>query len=479
MKKLHRLIIGSFVGPFILTFFVMLFILEMQFIWKYVDDFMGKGLEWYIIVELLFYVSANLVTMALPLAILLSSIMTFGNLAENYELVAMKASGLSLSKIMRPMVIAILLISAGAFYFSNNISPIANHKFRALLWDVTKQRPAVELNDGVFYGGIDGFSIRVKKNNKETGELTDILIYNHADDFSGNRKVIRAESGHMNKTANDQFLVLTLLNGYSYDEIIPQKKKNNKEKESYKPHLKSHFSKDIIRIDLKELAFSRTNEGLFKGHHSMLTISQLNVYKDSLTADYRIKIDDYNQYLQRTIFIQRDSTAIVMDTLQLFEKSYLSDSWTYQRGIIEGAINRVRNTRNYIERTIDIIKNKKLNVKKYQVEWHRKFTLSFACIVLFFIGAPLGAIIRKGGFGLPVVFSILFFLIYHIISISAEKMALKGVLTPFEGMWASAFLLSPIGVFLTYKAATDSALLDISVYRDFFKKLLNKKDKTV
>lgn len=479
MKKLHKLIIGSFVGPFVLTFFVMLFILEMQFIWKYVDDFMGKGLKWYVIAELLFYVSANLVTMALPLAVLLSSIMTFGNLAENYELVAMKSSGLSLSKIMRPMIITIILISAGAFYFSNNISPVANHKFRALLWDVTKQRPAVELNDGVFFTGIDGFSIRVKKNNKETGELTDVLIYDHSDPFNGNRKVIRAASGNMKKSTNEQFLILTLFDGYSYDEIVPKKSKNKKDKDAYKPHLKNYFKKDVIRIDLSGLAFSRTNEGLFKGHYSMLTLGQLGVYEDSLTTNYNDRVDDYKGYINRSMYIQRDSNSIAIDTLPVNNKSYEKGSWAYKRGRIEGAINSAKNTRSYIERTIEMLNDKNEHLRKYKVEWHRKFTLSFACIVLFFIGAPLGAIIRKGGFGLPVVFSIVFFLVYHIISISSEKMAVQGVLTPFQGMWASALLLTPIGIFLTYKAATDSALLDVSAYTDKLKKWFNKKEQNV
>jgi lipopolysaccharide export system permease protein len=476
VKKLHKLIIGSFVGPFVLTFFVMLFILEMQFIWKYVDDFMGKGLEWYIIAELLFYVSANLVTMALPLAVLLSSIMTFGNLAENYELVAMKSSGLSLSKIMRPMVITIILISAGAFYFSNNISPIANHKFRSLLWDVTKQRPAVELNDGVFFTGIDGFSIRVKKNNKETGELKDVLIYDHSEPFNGNRKVIRAASGNMKKSANEQFLVLTLFEGYSYDEIVPKKSKNKKDKDAYRPHLKNYFKKDVIRIDLSGLAFSRTNESLFKGHYSMLTLGQLNLYEDSLTNNYNTRLGDYYSYLNRSLYVQRDSNSLSIDTLAVEPKTFENDSWAYLRGTIEGAINSSRNTKSYIERTIEMLDSKDENLRKYKVEWHRKFTLSFACIVLFFIGAPLGAIIRKGGFGLPVVFSIVFFLVYHIISISSEKMAIQGVLTPFQGMWASALLLTPIGVFLTYKAATDSALMDVAAYTGIIKKWFTKKE---
>lgn len=453
----------------------MLFILEMQFIWKYVDDFMGKGLEWYIIAELLFYVSANLVTMALPLAVLLSSIMTFGNLAENYELVAMKASGLSLAKIMRPMIITIFIIAIAAFYFSNNISPIANHKFRALLWDVTKQRPAVELNDGVFFTGIEGFSIRVKKNNKSTGELTDVLIYDHSDAFNGNRKVIRAASGSMKKTADEKYLILTLFDGYSYDEIVEKKNKGKADKDAYKPHLKNEFKKDVIRIDLSGLSFSRTNEGLFKGHYSMLTLGQLKLYEDSLNLNLSDRFQDYQAYIDRSIFIQRDTTIteINVDSVSS-ETSFNQARATYKRELIEGAMNSVRNAKNYIKRTQEILQAKERNLHKYQVEWHRKFTLSFACIVLFFIGAPLGAIIRKGGFGLPVVFSIVFFLVYHIISISAEKMAVQGVLTPFQGMWASAFILTPIGVFLTYKAATDSALMDVSAYTNWIKRIFSK-----
>lgn len=453
----------------------MLFILEMQFIWKYVDDFMGKGLEWYIIAELLFYVSANLVTMALPLAVLLSSIMTFGNLAENYELVAMKSSGLSLSKIMRPMIVTIFLIAAGAFYFSNNISPLANHKFRSLLWDVTRQRPAVELKDGVFFTGIDNFSIRVKKNDRSTGELTDVLIYDHSNAFSGNRKVIRAEKGFMQKTDDEKFMVLTLFNGYSYDEMLPQKKKTKKEKKAYKPHLKNHFEKDVIRIDLSDLAFSRTNESLFKGHYSMLTLGQLITYEDSLNGNYNKRLKEYKEYIDRTIYIKRDTSSTIIDTLNAINPSLAKGSIAYKRAVLERSINSTKNVRDYIARTENMLHDKKKNLRKYQIEWHRKFTLSFACIVLFFIGAPLGAIIRKGGFGLPVVFSIIFFLVYHIISITTEKMTLQLVLEPKIGMWISAMVLTPLGVFLTYKAATDSSIMDVGAYTNFFKKLFNKK----
>lgn len=467
LKKLHLLILRSYLGPFVLTFFIVMFILLMQFIWKYIDDFMGKGLEYAIIAELLVYASANLVTLALPLAILLSSIMTFGNLAENYELVAMKSTGLSLMKIMQPLTIFILLTAVGAFYFSNNMSPIANLKFRSLLWDVTKAKPSLELSEGVFYNGVDNYSIRVSRKEKDSNILHDLLIYHHDPQTPGNRRVIRSKTGTMEKSPNGQHLVLNLYNGVSYNEEGTMRGRNQ---DNSLPHIKSSFKRDEIRIDLSGFQLERTDEDQWKNHMQMLTIGQLSTIIDSLKIEKKKRYDGFNNYMTRNLSIKSDSSNLynsAVATSNYFDSTSVAD----QKRVLNVAINMTRNARNYMERTNMEMKGRSDYILRFLNEWHRKLTLSFACIVLFFIGAPLGAIIKKGGLGLPVVISVLFFLVFHITSISGEKMVISGILSPLAGMWMSTVILFPVALFLTYKAAKDAALFDRDTYNKYFSRI--------
>jgi lipopolysaccharide export system permease protein len=451
----------------VLTFFIVLFIFLMQFIWKYIDDFVGKGLDGFVIAELLFYASANLVPMSLPLAILLSSIMTMGSMAEHYELVAMKASGLSLWRIMLPLILFIVVISAGAFYFNNTISPFANLKFKSLLWDVTHKKPTLEVKEGVFYNGIDGYSIRVAEKDKESNEMTDVLIYQHNRENPGNRRVIRAAQGEMKKSGTNQNMVLYLQNGVSYDELFDKKSDNY-------PHIKSRFQEDYIMMDLSGFDLQRTDEDLWKSHMKMMSMGQLKLAIDSLNAQKSIRRGDFERYMDRSISI-KDTTALVKDTTALlYDDLEISE----QRQVVSVAMNMTRNAKNYMNRTAEEIKGRQEYINKHEIEWHRKLILSFACLILFFIGAPLGAIIKKGGLGLPVIFSVLFFLIFHITSISGEKMVNSGVLTPLAGMWLSSMILLPIAIFLSYKASKDAALFDRDTYSraiDRLKKLFNHK----
>ncbi len=445
--------IRSYIGPFILTFFIVLFIFLMQFVWKYIDDFVGKGLDGFVIAELLFYASANLVPMSLPLAILLSSIMTMGNLAEQYELVAMKASGLSLMRVMMPLMIFIGIVSMGAFYFNNIISPYANLKFKSLLWDVTHKKPTLELREGVFYNGIDGYSIRVAEKDNETNSLTDVLIYQHDKENPGNKRVIRAREGQMLKTAGSRDLVLHLKDGVSYDELTTRKTENY-------PHIKSRFKEDFITMDLSGFDLQRTDEDLWKSHMKMLSMAQLREAIDSLNVQRDSRQDDFERYMDRSLSIA-DSTKLIADTSVVL---FTDLNNMEKRQVVNVAMNMTRNAKNYMNRTKEEITGRAEYIDKHKIEWHRKLILSFACIILFFIGAPLGAIIKKGGLGLPVIFSVLFFLIFHITSISGEKMVESGALSPFLGMWMSSAILLPIAIFLTYKAAKDAPLFDRDTY---------------
>jgi lipopolysaccharide export system permease protein len=437
----------------------------MQFTWKYIDDFMGKGLETSLIIELFVYVSANLVTMALPLAVLLGSIMTFGNLAENYELVAMKSSGLSLFKIMFPLIILIFIIALGAFYFSNNITPVANLKFKSLLWDITQAKPTMELKDGVFYNGLDGYSIRVSKVDKKNQILNDVLIYDHKIPEKGNRTVVRAKKGIMQQTADQRYLILNLFNGVTYDESIETGKQK-----SY-PLIKNKFEKDVIAIDLSGFMMKRTDEDLWKNHMQMMSINQLSEAIDSLGRQQEKRKSEYQNYLSRNIDAVYKKSNKTKPYLINIPNQFSKKDTTSKIRTINMAMNSARNAKSYIGSSVNEIETSNLYIAKHKNEWHLKLTLSFACIILFFIGAPLGAIIKKGGLGLPVVFSVAFFLIFHIANISGQKMSATGVLEPFYGMWLSSMILFPISIFLTYKAAKDAALFDMESYTKLWNKL--------
>ncbi|MFM2196522.1 MAG: hypothetical protein RL092_2122, partial [Bacteroidota bacterium] len=278
----------AYVGPFLITFLIAMFVFEMQFIWLYLDDLLGKGLNPTTVLELIFYASARIVNMALPLAVLMSSIMTFGALGENNELTAMKSAGMSLSRIFRPLVVLMLLLSLGSFFFANNMWPIANLKFRTLLFSIVQQRPALSIENGVFYNGIEGVSIRVMDKNPETGVLKDILIYDHRNQNGGNRTVIRATEGEMSQTEDKRFLILTLKNGSTHDEKEESSKPKRISGSSQQhvdrsfPYVNGSFQEMIIRLDLSNLVFKNNDEEIFKNSFEMMTIPQLERAIDSL-----------------------------------------------------------------------------------------------------------------------------------------------------------------------------------------------------
>lgn len=481
IKRIHVLIVRSYLGPFVLTFFISLFILLMQFLWKYIDDLVGKGLEWYIIAELLLYASATLVPMALLLAILLSSIMTFGNLGEHYELVALKSSGISLQKIMFPLIIISIIISISAFFFSNNVMPYTNLKMRSLLYDVRCLRPELNIKEGIFYKGIDGISIKIGKKDKKNNILYNIMIYNHRDRF-GNMNVTIADSGVMNITDDKRYLILTLNNGCRYEEIREQA--SNVGNKTY-PHQHSIFEEQTIVFEMEGFGLARTDEELFKDHYEMLNYKQLGIAEDSLIKAYNERKKNFAEHLLNVNYFKRENKQlnnVKKDTLTArvenaeiieFDTDSLFENLEHSKKVLiaDMASNFARSTKSYISTTKEDCKARMKWIRRHQIEWHRKFSLSFACLVFFFIGAPLGAIIRKGGLGMPVVVSVLFFILYYVISITGEKYVKTAGLPAYQGMWISSVILLPLGFFLTYKAATDSVILDIDTYLNFFKKI--------
>lgn len=463
MKKLDLFIIKAYIGPFILTFFITLFIFEMQFLWNYLEDMVGKGLEAKILAELFAFASANLVVMALPLAVLLSSIMTLGNLGENYELVAMKSSGISLSRIMRPLLVFTLFLSVLAFFHSNYVMPVANLRFKTLLYDVMHQRPALEFKPGVFYKGIDGFVIRIKDKDDDGQNMQGIQIYDHSK-RDGNRSIILADHGKMAMSADKRYLIFEMFDVKQYQE---NQGKNH-------PFTYSEIDEHTIRFDLSEFQFNRTDEDLFKDHYEMLNLKQLQSSMDTLNSKLNIRLDDFRSSMNNRLQIYSDTNLAVLTTLQdtLVGTEILEGLNVKEKtGLYATAINIARSSRTYAQSIEDEKQMRQKRINLHKIEWHKKFTLSFACIVLFFIGAPLGAIIRKGGLGMPVVFSILIFILYHIISMSGMKMVKEGAIPAFIGMWLSTAVLVPIGAFLTYKATTDSVLLDSTFYNTITKQI--------
>lgn len=478
MKKLNIFIFKAFVGPMVLTFFIALFILQMQWLFKFIDDLIGKGLELSIILELFGYATATLVPMALPLSILLASIMTFGNLGENFELLAIKSSGISLLRIMRPLIVFTIIVTIGAFYFSNNIQPIANLKMQTLLYDVKNQSPEISVKEGAFFNDIEGYSIKVSHKNPETGLLKGIMIYNHTDRM-GNTQVILADSGYMTITEDKRYMVLDLYHGRAYDEMTEGPGKKQKQT---KPHRRDQFDHQELRLQMEGAEMERTDEGLFKKHYQMMNISQLVINQDSLEQNLAKRRLQFERNLLRSNYFKKAGTeddetghtekadsltkAVSPDTL-LLSTLIQNLPAEKQTQLYKIAGNFARSTKSQITTNINDLTQSQKHIDRHKIEWHRKFSLSFACILFFFIGAPFGSIVRKGGFGMPVVLSVLLFILYYVISISGEKFVREGVMPAYQGMWLSAAILLPMGLFLTYKAVGDSVILNVDSYFKF------------
>jgi lipopolysaccharide export system permease protein len=447
-----------------------MFVLLMQFLWKYIDDLVGKGLDWFTIAELIFYTSATLVPLALPLAILVSSIMTYGNMAEHFEIVAAKSAGVSLQRLMRPLFIVAAVVSALAFYFSNYVLPVANLKMGSLLYDVRQQKPSLYIREGVFYNGIDGYSIRIGKKEPDGKKIHNVMIYDHTRG-NGNNKVILADSGIMAATSDQKVLLVTLFSGNSYEE-------ENKRKGNYDTHplTRVAFKSQLIRFDLSTFKLTRTNEELFKDNWQMLNFRQLTYAIDSLNRKFTERKTEMAGDSKSYFSMWRDSGLIknIPSSIKAENPTAISGNVSVN-AVTETALSTARNLKTYLANNADELDSKQSNITRFTIEWHRKFTLSIACFILFLIGAPLGAIIRKGGLGMPIVVSIIFFLFFHITSITGEKFSKEGVILPSEGMWIAPLILLPVGILLTYKATKDSALFDIDAYLNFLRKLQRKK----
>lgn len=475
IKKLDILIIRSFIGPFIVTFFVSLFVLVMQFFWLYMDELIGKGIGIWPIVQLLAFMSTTLVPLALPLSILLASIMTFGNMGENFELVAIKSSGISLLRFLRPLFFFIVFVSGLAFLFSNNIIPVANLKAYSLLYDIRNAKPTLNIRPDQFYNDIQGYSIRVGSKDKDGNTIRDVIIYDHSD-MLGNNKVILAKEGQMIASKDKQSLIFKLKDGWRYEEGITHGMNDYTQ-------IRMHFAKWDKVFDLSGLKFSRTNEDMFKNAYQMMDVKQLSDQIDSLRRTKSKSFKSVSIYMTQYITDNngsREGTKITkyVDSCKTAARSY--DSSFLQlvpdsvRGmVIMDAANSVRNFKSLMDVTSLTKKVDDENFLKYDIEWHRKFTLSFACILLFLIGAPLGAIIRKGGLGMPLVIAVIFFMAFHILNITGEKLAKTGSVIPWMGMWMSTACLLPLAFWLIKAARNDSQVFTKEWYVRIWRKVKN------
>ena len=492
IKRIYTFMLQTFLPMFCMTFMICLFIVLMQFLWRYVDDLVGKGLGFGVMAELFFYAALTLVPMALPLAILLASLMTFGNLGESLELLAMKASGISLLKIMRPLIIFIILLSIGAFYFQNDILPIANTKMYSLLIGIKNKSPELEIPEGVFYKEINDYNIYVGKKDFETGLLKDVIIYIFEGTNIEDATVTVADSARMEATPDGQHMKMTLWSG----EQVGTFKSNSQNRMSQERHPK--YRRESFRMKEVYIPYNndleRTDESMITSRHVGKNLAELRLSVDSLdqridsinigygkqlvdrtyyrTVNDRTKFDSL-YFAEKTGAYVAEADPKVKDPEKIVQREMpinLDSIYASLRPAQKAEVARKAKDRsNAVVQTFDVRKemqNIEYKNRSYHIiEIHKKFVLSICCIIFFLIGAPLGAIIRKGGLGVPIITSVAFFIVYFVIDTAGNNRATNGEWAPWAGVWLSSMVLAPIGIFLTWRAINDSTLFDIDAYR--------------
>lgn len=588
IKKIDKLIIKSFINPFLLTTIVATFILLIQYMLKYFDDFVGKDLGFSVFGELIFYFSLNMLSVSLPLGVLVSSLMTFGNLGEHFELTAIKGAGISLLRALKPIFFFVVVLAIGAFYFNNYVVPAANLKAYSLLYDIKHTKPALDIKPGVFYNGIPDYSIKVKEKLPDNQTLKEVLIYDHTQKL-GNKALIIADSSRMYTFFNDRYLKLELFNGHS----VYEEKKNADPIDYF---YRTSFDQMEIVFDLSSFGLKDTDEKLFRNNRQMKNVAELTEDIDSLGRMYtkgtmrlrnamrgtlRYSVGNLYDEVDLTVYDgspsvdewegQQDTTKTKTDTVQLQQASFLSLDWmwdllqdstrrrtgtklkplnvqeehtpqlklrgdlskekldsireaalenvpiterpvgqrrvdqigkasfnqipiasltredlaeqfdaTYKKqGVVDYALSQARSIKSQLGSINSNLKALQLNHNKFSVEKYKKYSQAFACIVMFLIGAPLGAIIKKGGLGVPVIVSIFFFIIYYVLTITTEKWAKAGVTDPYYSVWMADFMLLPVGLFFLRQARIDARLFDTDFYNVVLDKLKTRFQKGV
>lgn len=441
----------------------------MQFLWKYIDDLVGKGLDTFVILELLYYANYSLIPLTLPLSVLLSAIMSMGNLSEHFELTALKSSGVSFLRILRPLLVVSIVMSGVAFIFSNNLIPWANLKHKTLLREIMRKKLEINLVEGVFFTGLDQYSIRVNKKHSNGEDVEDVTIYKFG--IKGNTTVVKANSGKIRFSKNRKYLVIDLFDGYTYEE---QFKQHGVPKEAYK-HSKTFFKEQLFRFDMTAFQLGETDESVYAGTAKMMSFSQLKPFQIKLNKQVEEAYESIDDRVKHTVDVYNSANdSIETASIELkpwneiIQKSKMVMAMNLAKSNVNSTINRLTAGYNRYER-------KSKHYRQVIIEKHKKFTLSYAVLVLFLVGAPLGSIIKKGGMGLPIVISVIFFLIYYMLSVYGEKSVLKNQVNQYFGMWLTNAVFTPFGILFMYQSATDSPIFDRDFYRKKFKKWFKKR----
>ena len=493
VKRLHLFMLQTFLPLFAMTFLIVLFIVLMQFLWKYIDSLVGKGLGMDVLGELFFYAAVSMIPMALPLAILLASLMTFGNLGEKFELTAMKASGISLIKVMSPLIVLVCLISIGAFFFQNDVLPKAQVKMWTLLFSVRQKSPEVEIPENVFYDQIPGYNLLVKEKNKDTGMLYDVMIYdvNHGDNVT----ILLADSARMAMTPEMSHLYLHLYEGEQFENLREQRTNDRnvpfRRETFFDKQILIPFDANFNRLDEQGMRQQYVGKNITELHQSIDSIGhRVDSIGDMFSRDLRRDassilprpdlmqvtrtdgtVDEYA--VKRKEELKKDAEELANATRPFSIDSVLNSMPPAQSvQLISQAIGISREHQNINEFKSLTMDEEKRSIRRHEIELIKKYTLSVACIIFFFIGAPLGAIIRKGGLGTPLVVSIFLFLIYYIFDNTGYKLARDGRWPVDAGIWLSTMVLAPLGAYVTWKAMNDSSVFDGDRYKNFFRNLL-------
>ena len=491
IKRLYGYILKTFIPLFLMTFTICLFLVLMQFLWKYVEDMVGKGLGIGVLAEMFVVAALNFVPMALPLAILLASLMVFGNMGENLELLAIKSAGVPLLKIMKPLTILVFFISVGTFFYQDKILPKTQTKFYSLLISIRQASPELDVPEGVFYKEIGGYNLYVEKKNPETGMLYDVLIYDVAAGFN-NMAVIVCDSAEMSSTEDKTMLIFTMYSGQQFQNSR-MGEDDRRQSQEFVPYARENFAVKTMMIPY-DANFTRMDEQTIEGSSTSNYVSKnlqqlgesidsMRVVLDSVNIVDRKMMKNHSYLSFRSGYPadERDSliTAAQLSPVEVprHDTLFQSKDPGDQSTILQNAFMKADNNSNeFLFRSLNKTTTNR-TINRHWVEWHRKFTIPFTCMIFFFIGAPLGSIVRKGGLGTPIVISVLLFIIYYILENVGYKMTRDGVWMHWFGMWFSSMLLLPVGVFLTYKAINDSVIMNADTYLTFFKRLFFIREK--
>lgn len=493
IKKLHILIIKSFFLLFVPSLFITLFVLILQFIWVYADDLIGKGLNLGVLMELLYYLSLMNFTMALPIAVMLASIMTFGNMGEHFELTAAKSAGISLYRIMVPIFVLASIFTLTSFVFANNIFPYASLKTYSLVTSIRQQHPALRIQEGIFNYDVEGYVIRVAKKNHKTNMMYDFMIYDHSN-YQGNKFVIVSDSGTVEVTQDLNYMIISLFNGFQYEEL-KENKKNKDDKLQQNPYHIDQFKKQKIIIPLTGFDFKKTDLSMFSQNFNMLNVKQLGEKIDSLDTKLKDKVEYYygvvlnNDILKNQIRLRNkgdsvnfmlrcellnnlpaDKLKIVYDIDSAFKVESVHD----QKELSKMALTNAENLSNRLTVFQAEYESRRQWLVDHKIALNKKYVFALACFIFFFIGAPLGSIIRKGGFGLTTIISVVLFLVFYIMVTFGEKIARDAGTSAFFGIWFAVFVFVPFELFLFYKASKDAVVVNYDYYVEIITKFIRK-----